>query len=186
MPTADSTRRDWLWRAGWRASGPSKISRASLAGVIPPTSAAGSLVVSFTPVRHRSPVVTRIVSGSAWSARPTNTNLHAVDGCPPRRPGSGPGAAPTRSLDAYRASLRGRATRSGPPGPLSQFLSHSPPSGAVRRCSPDRVCAVRGRWRTPAIAGQHCWKACWGQPLRSSNLLSSAMLDLRKRDCPAP
>ena len=136
MPTADSTRRDWLWRAGWRASGPSKISRASLAGVIPPTSAAGSLVVSFTPVRHRSPVVTRIVSGSAWSARPTNTNLHAVDGCPPRRPGSGPGAAPTRSLDAYRASLRGRATRSGPPGPLSQFLSHSPPSGAVHRCSP--------------------------------------------------
>jgi hypothetical protein len=25
-------------------------------------------------------------------------------------------------------------------------------------------------------ADQHCWKACWGQPLRSSNLLSSAML----------
>ena len=25
-------------------------------------------------------------------------------------------------------------------------------------------------------AGQHCWKACWGQPLRSSNLLSSATL----------
>ena len=24
--------------------------------------------------------------------------------------------------------------------------------------------------------GQHCWKACWGQPLRSSNLLSSATL----------
>jgi hypothetical protein len=26
-------------------------------------------------------------------------------------------------------------------------------------------------------AGQHCWKACWGQPLRSSNLLSSATSD---------
>jgi hypothetical protein len=44
----------------------------------------------------------------------------------------------------------------------------------------DRVCAVRGRWRTPVNGGQHCWKACWGQPLKSSNLLSSAMPDLRK------
>src|SRR6516225_9258172 len=41
---------------------------------------------------------------------------------------------------------------------------------------PDRVYAVRGRWRTPVNAGQHCWKACWGQPLRSSNPLSSATL----------
>jgi hypothetical protein len=24
--------------------------------------------------------------------------------------------------------------------------------------------------------GAQCWKACWGQPLKSSNLLSSAML----------
>jgi hypothetical protein len=24
--------------------------------------------------------------------------------------------------------------------------------------------------------GQHCWKACWGQPLASSNLASSATL----------
>jgi hypothetical protein len=40
----------------------------------------------------------------------------------------------------------------------------------------DRVCAVRGRWRPSVNVGQHCWKACWGQPLRSSNLLSSATL----------
>jgi hypothetical protein len=40
-----------------------------------------------------------------------------------------------------------------------------------------RVRARRGRWRTPVNTGQHCWKACWGQPLRSSNLLSSATSD---------
>ena len=42
---------------------------------------------------------------------------------------------------------------------------------------PDRVRAGHGRWRTPVNAGQHCWKACWGRPLRSSNLLSSATSD---------
>ena len=31
-------------------------------------------------------------------------------------------------------------------------------------------------------AGQHCWKACWGQPLRSSNLLSSATLTRENND----
>src|SRR5215475_14397045 len=28
----------------------------------------------------------------------------------------------------------------------------------------------------PVNAGQHCWKACWGQPPASSNLASSAVL----------
>jgi hypothetical protein len=28
----------------------------------------------------------------------------------------------------------------------------------------------------PSAPGQHCWKACWGQPLASSNLASSARL----------
>ncbi len=37
-----------------------------------------------------------------------------------------------------------------------------------------RIRAGRGRRRPSVNAGQHCWKACWGQPLRSSNLLSSA------------
>ena len=40
----------------------------------------------------------------------------------------------------------------------------------------ERIRPVHGRWRTPANADQHYWKACWGQPLRSSNLLSSATL----------
>jgi hypothetical protein len=39
------------------------------------------------------------------------------------------------------------------------------------------VLAGHGRWRPLANAGAHCWKACWGQPLRSSNLLSSATSD---------
>jgi len=41
---------------------------------------------------------------------------------------------------------------------------------------PDRVRVGRGRWRPPVNAGLHCWKACWGQPLKSSNLLSPASL----------
>ena len=52
-----------------------------------------------------------------------------------------------------------------------------PRSGPFTGGRADGVCAVRGRWRTPVNAGQHCWKACWGQPLRSSNLLSSATSD---------
>jgi hypothetical protein len=59
---------------------------------------------------------------------------------------------------------------------LSFGLIHPRP-GPFTGGHPDRVCAVRGRWRTPVNAMQHCWKACWGQPLRSSNLLSSATSD---------
>jgi hypothetical protein len=51
---------------------------------------------------------------------------------------------------------------------------------------PDRVRAGHGRWRTPVNAGVHCWKACWGQPLRSSNLLSSATADLQEHRSSAP
>jgi hypothetical protein len=36
--------------------------------------------------------------------------------------------------------------------------------------------AGREPWRTLVNAGVHCWKACKGQPFRSSNLLSSATL----------
>jgi hypothetical protein len=41
-----------------------------------------------------------------------------------------------------------------------------------------RIMAARGLWRPLVNAGAHCWKACWGQPLKSSNLLSSAKPDL--------
>jgi len=58
---------------------------------------------------------------------------------------------------------------------LSFGLIH-PRTGPFTGGHPDRVRAARGRWRTPVNAMQHCWKACWGQPLASSNLASSAML----------
>jgi hypothetical protein len=49
-------------------------------------------------------------------------------------------------------------------------------TGPFADVRPDGVYAVRGRWRTPVNAGQHCWKACWGQPLAGSNPASSATL----------
>jgi hypothetical protein len=62
------------------------------------------------------------------------------------------------------------------PGPgLSFGLIHPCPE-PFTDVHPDRVCAVRERWRPPVNVGQHCWKACWGQPLASSNLASSATL----------
>src|SRR5690242_8704689 len=47
----------------------------------------------------------------------------------------------------------------------SQFWSHSPPSAAVHRCSPDRVRAGHGRWRTPVNGGAQYSKACEGASL---------------------
>src|SRR5215472_4929401 len=59
----------------------------------------------------------------------------------------------------------------------SQMWSHSPGFAGVRQDPSVTVSPGRGRWRTPVNAGQHCWKACWGQPLASSNLASSATSD---------
>jgi len=61
--------------------------------------------------------------------------------------------------------------------PCLSFCLIHPRPGPFTDFHPVRVCAVRERWRTPVNAMQHCWKACWGQPLRSSNLLSSATPD---------
>jgi hypothetical protein len=83
---------------------------------------------------------------------------------------------PGDRLDAHGAPILRHTTPQGAPGLLSQFLSHSPLTATVHRRPPGRVRAGHGRWRTLVNAGQHCWKACWGQPLRSSNLLSSATL----------
>src|SRR6266849_4306213 len=58
---------------------------------------------------------------------------------------------------------------------------NSPRPAALTNVHADRVCAVRGRWWTSVNAGAHCWKAYWGRPFRSSNLLSSATLT-----CEAP
>ena len=59
---------------------------------------------------------------------------------------------------------------------LSFGLIHPSPSPFTGG-HPDRVRAARGRWRTPVNAMQHCWKACWGQPLAGSNPASSATSD---------
>ena len=61
------------------------------------------------------------------------------------------------------------------PGPGFSFVLH-PRSPPFISGHPGRVWAVHGRWRTPVNVGQHCWKACWRQLIRSSNLLSSVML----------
>ena len=61
-------------------------------------------------------------------------------------------------------------------GPGLSFGLIHPRTGTFTSGHPDYVRAARGRWRTPVNSVQHCWKACWGQPLRSSNLLSSATL----------
>jgi hypothetical protein len=103
-----------------------------------------------------------VLPGSAWSARPTSTNLHAVGGCRRGRPGPGPGAAPRRS--PRRSS--GAAPQACCPaeGRLASCLSFClihPRPGPFADVHPDRVCAFRGRWRTPVNGGQHCWKACW-------------------------
>jgi hypothetical protein len=58
----------------------------------------------------------------------------------------------------------------------SQMWSHSPGFAGVRRDPSVTVHPGRGRSWTSVNAGHHCWKACWGQPLASSNLASSAIL----------
>ncbi len=68
-------------------------------------------------------------------------------------------------------------------GGWAQIWSHSPPSAAVHRRPPELISTAHGRSRTLVNAGQHCWKACWGQPLRSSNLLSSATLTCGNAGC---
>ena len=130
-----------------------------------------------------------VPSGPAWLAKPTSTNLHAVDGCPPRSAGTGARS----SAHGIASTLIGRRsdTCCHVGGHLTSCLSFClirSRLGPFTDVHPDRACAVRERWRTPVNAGQHCWKACWGQPLASSNLASSAtsICDvIRPRACPA-
>src|SRR6516165_12419666 len=75
-------------------------------------------------------------SGVARLARPTSTNLDALDGCQPRPAGTGA----RFSAKEVASTLTGFASldvlvRRGPPSLLSQFLSHSSPSGTVHQCS---------------------------------------------------
>jgi len=86
------------------------------------------------------------------------------------------------------STLLAAACRSG----WAQMWSHSPGFGGGRQDPSVTVSPGHGRRRTPVNAGQHCWKACWGQPLASSNLASSATLTcydalgLRSHAVPCP
>ena len=90
-----------------------------------------------------------------------------------------------RASRRMRSTLPAAACGSG----WSQMWSHSPGFAGVRPDPSLTVSPAHGRWRTPVNAGQHCWKACSGQPLASSNLASSAMLtckntqDEHRQDC---
>ncbi len=57
----------------------------------------------------------------------------------------------------------------------SQFWSHSSLSGPVRTGPPRTFRRRSGRPRPPPDPHTNRWKACWGQPLTSSNLVSSAI-----------
>src|SRR6516225_6054936 len=95
------------------------------------------------------------------------------------------------SAQEIASTLTGRRSaaalpRSEPPGLLSQFLSHSPPSGTVRQCPP-RSCLCSSR--TVADAGERrptLLESVLGatpQEFESPILRHS---ELRKRDHPAP
>src|SRR5215471_15409086 len=92
------------------------------------------------------------------------------------RPTSPPTEDTLKASPTPKASPSASATVQPKAAYLSLYLIHRRPPPFTGGHA-DRVCAVCGRWRTLVNAGQHCWKACWGQPLRSSNLLSSATSD---------
>lgn len=92
-----------------------------------------------------------VPSGPASLARPTSTNLQAVEGCPSLSAGTGARfSAQEIALTLTWRRCSGVLPRGGPPGLLSQFLSHSPPSGAVHQC-PHGSCSCDSR--TVADAG---------------------------------
>jgi hypothetical protein len=107
---------------------------------------------------------------------PAASSRSTCTGHPTMRKSSASSNASSRSRAETRPCVPATPSETAAGPGLSSGLNSSP-SAAVAGGHRDRVCAVRERWRTPVNARQHCWKACWGQPLRSSNLLSSATSD---------
>ena len=108
-----------------------------------------------------------MLSGPAWSARPTSTKL-ARGGRLPAAAGRDRARCRAHEIASALTGRRSTAAlpRGRPLGPCLSFCLIHPRPGPFTDVHPDRVCAVRGRWRTPVNAGQHCWKACWGNPSR--------------------
>src|SRR5215470_11802 len=135
---------------------------------------------------RRRPTTVQTRAGGRWhgSAQPCRTRSSARtrdpamagDWYPAKNaPDSDPVTAAQAALLRSPTRPPHLGSRPGPEPGLSFGLIHPHP-GPFTDVHADRVRAARGRWRTPVNAMQHCWKACWGQPLRSSNLLSSATL----------
>jgi len=136
---------------------------------------------------RRRPTTVETRAGGRWhgSAQPCRTRssartrdpVMAGDWYPAKNaPDSDPVTAAQAALLRSPTRPPHLGSRPGPEPGLSFGLIHPRP-GPFTDVHADRVRAARGRWRTPVNAMQHCWKACWGQPLRSSNLLSSATCD---------
>ena len=114
----------------------------------------GALVLPRDRERGR-PELTNLRSATGQNS---GTRIRAVsllrhDSWPPASLGRDRGQVqrPRDRRGAHRASLRGRAAPWWAAWPLSQFLSHSSPSGTVRRCPPrSSLCSSR----TVADAGE--------------------------------
>jgi len=83
-----------------------------------------------------------------------------------------------RGSRRFRADQEPRAeaghTRAAPL-PWLQFWLHSPAYSSVQEPHPPQPHRRSERSRTPLYPQTNIWKACWGQPLTSSNLVSSAI-----------
>jgi hypothetical protein len=121
-----------------------------------------------TPAQRGHPRFSGAERGDAHRPREPGTSLqppyaHQTSG--QADGGAGPGQAPGRHAN--------RQTRA-----RAQFWSHARPQPFTAG-HPERVRAAHGRCRFPANTDQQRWKACWGQPFRSSNLASCATLTSR-------
>jgi hypothetical protein len=119
--------------------------------------------------RWRSPCSS--LASTVWPGGPSRQRRTYVSAGIALRSTWGRPRSSGRSCRSSAEFPRGRARRL-----WSQMWSHSPEFAAIRRDPSVTVSPGHGRSRTPVNAGQHCWKACKGQPFRSSNLLSSATL----------
>jgi hypothetical protein len=105
----------------------------------------------------------------------TATNTRSTR-CSPSSRDSRKGRSPSspRTWTTWRSWSRTRSSsRRYDPISWSQFWSHSPPSSTVHQALAALLRPRSGRPRPTPTPRTNIWKACWGQPLTSSNLVSS-------------